>query len=145
MTLALTGCPPPPVDPVFPEDYRSSYELVRDCRLSIEHDLVRIQVWANDIARDAYVNRDAELPDGSILVKEEFDGDDVGCADPMIGWTVMRREAGFSPSIGDWHWQTLNEEQVVIEDGRISECYMCHDMCDDDEDDEGFDWTCAVP
>lgn len=129
----------PPVEPAFPDDYRTSYTMVRDCRRSIEHDLVFVRVWADPTAAETYLSRDGSLPDGSVIVKEEFD--DEGCTD-LIGFTVMQRQQGFAPASGDWRWQEVTADRTVVTDGVRAECFLCHEAC---EPPEGFDWTCAVP
>lgn len=139
--LLATGCPEPPepVDPIFPEDYRGFYTMVRDCRRSIEHDLVFVQVWADPTSVDAYVTREGSFPDGSLIVKEEFR--DEACSD-MVGWAVMRREVGYAPEAGDWHWQEVADDRTVVLDGHLVDCFLCHEDCG--RPPEGFDWTCAV-
>lgn len=138
----VTGCPTPepPVDPIFPENYASEWTMVRDCRRSIEHDLSFVQVWADPVAAAAYTSREGTFPNGSLIVKEEFD--DPGCTD-LSGWTVMRREADFAPAAGDWRWQEVAADRTVVDDGSIFRCFSCHEDCGEPPD--GFDWTCAVP
>ncbi|MBX3271545.1 MAG: cytochrome P460 family protein [Sandaracinaceae bacterium] len=144
LAAALSGCPGEPpgpaIDPLFPVDYASTWTEVRDCRLSVEHTLVHVRVWANPVALGAYERRDAPFPDGSILLKEEFT--DSGCTE-RSGWTVMAREAGFAPTLGDWHWQDVLPDRRVVSDGTVSTCFQCHEDCGVAPD--GHDWTCAVP
>jgi hypothetical protein len=169
LCVFLTGCPPPcggegedccednecsaglacaastmtceDVEPLFPASYRDEYTMVRDCRTSIEHDLVSVRVWANPAATGPYQTRTGELPDGALLVKEEYS--DRECTD-LIGFTVMRREAGYAPAEGDWHWQSVAFDRNVVEDGVIFECFACH-LEDCGLPPEGFDGTCAIP
>jgi len=131
--LLTARCTPPPdgggndgTEPVFPTNYRSVFAEVRDCRLGIEHGGVMFRVYANEIARDAYLDNQDPLPVGSVLVKEEFDGP--GCTDDsdLFQWRVMRKEApGFDPDDGDWHWQRVLADRRVVEDTKAS-CIRCH-------------------
>ena len=135
---ALDGCPP--VDPVFPANYRSTFSEVRGCRLSIEHGGVSIRVLANPIAEEGYLFEDNPLPVGSIVVKEEFDGPDCSHDNELVRWRVMRKEApGYSPAGGDWHWQRLDKKRGVVEDGAVEICARCHLACKD------RDFTCTDP
>ncbi|GIW41420.1 MAG: hypothetical protein KatS3mg076_1997 [Candidatus Binatia bacterium] len=112
-------------EPVFPEDYRSTFVEVRDCRFSIEHGGVSVRVLANPIAVQAYLNETSPLPVGSVVVKEEFAGPD--CTDEnLVGWRAMRKEApGFDPEDNDWHWQWLDAERRIRTEDKTP-CVACH-------------------
>lgn len=86
-----------------------------------------------------YTTRAAPFPDGAVIVKQEH-ADDT-CTD-VIGWTAMRREAGFDPENGDWHWQNVELDRSVSEDGRVQRCQSCHAGCGIAPD--GHDGTCSV-
>jgi hypothetical protein len=120
---ALLSCP------IFPADYRSDYVEVRECVKSIEHSdhgQVNVRVYANRIAADAYLANAPTLPVGSVVVKEEFSGDD--CCDDarLVRWRAMRKEEpGFDPADGDWHWQWVAASHKVVFDDK-STCIGCH-------------------
>ncbi len=133
------GSEPPPADPLFPADYAATFTEVRDCRTSADHDLTHVRVFADPVALDAYTTRGEPLPDGSLLVKEEHA--DETCTD-LVGFAVMMREEGYDPDRGDWHWQKLDADRRVTQDGRLERCGGCHSLC---EEPSGFDWTCAEP
>lgn len=139
---SLSGCPEPApaVDPLFPEAYQTDWTMVRGCRRSIEHDFAYVQVWANEAAAAVYQAREGTLPEGSTLLKEEFDDEE--CTD-LIGFTLMRREEGFAPTKGDWHWQEVTFDREVVLDGAEFTCFHCHEDCGGM--DTAFDWTCAEP
>ncbi len=87
-----------------------------------------------------YMARDEPFPVGSILLKEEYARDD--CTD-LDGYTVMRREPpGYDPESGDWHWQRLDTNRRVTEDGLVERCRSCHADCGEPPD--GWDGTCAA-
>lgn len=116
----LNGCP------IFPADYRDSYTLVRDCRNSVAHGGVAIRVYANDIAARPYLDGANPLPEGSIVVKEEFSG--LGCDndDELVRWRPMRKEEpGFDPEDGDWHWQWVDRGGQVRFNDKTT-CISCH-------------------
>ena len=132
--LALSGCPSPEAEPVFPADYESSYVEVRDCRRSPEHELAYIRVLASPDAAPVYTSRVGDFPEGAVILKEEHAS---AACDDRIGWTAMRREGG------DWRWQEVAPDRVVIEDGAVERCASCHARCVDGT--QGYQGTCAEP
>ena len=128
--------------PLFPlADYAASYQVVRDCRTSIDHDLSHVRVLASPEAVGAYTLRNEQFPVGAILVKEQYADD--GCTE-LEGFSVMKREPnGYAPGAGDWHWQRVSKGGSVELDGKLPTCTGCHKGCGVPPD--GHDWTCAVP
>jgi hypothetical protein len=135
----LSGCEDEPAPaPLFPEDYAETYRLVRNCRSSIDHDLVYIEVLVNPAAESAYVDGVYPFAPGTTLVKREHA--DAACSQ-RVGFTAMRRlEAGASPDGADWEWQELDAERNVIETGALPQCVGCHQSCT-----EGRDLACTDP
>lgn len=151
--LALAACGddeaaappvPPPVmaEPLFPANFLETFQEVRNCRPSSEHDLGRVRVYADARAESTYATREGEFEEGATLVKEEYDGTDSECAGPVTQWTVMQRlAAGSSPDTLDWRWQRVGTTRdVVSQDDR--RCAGCHTACNAPD---GFSNTCAVP
>lgn len=143
---AVASCGPEPTTPtsLVPSDYATRFVEVRRCRSTVEHqpnpsgDVVRnIRVWINPESAQAYINNAATLPAGTVVVKEEYGGS-CNAAD-LLAWTVMRKEAGFDPPRGDWHWQRVRARAGVAEDGRVTRCISCHDTtaC------RARDWQCT--
>jgi len=118
------GCPQ--IDLIFPADYRASFTEVRTCRIGLEHDSYRVRAWANEMAVQPYLDHQNPLPEGSIVIKEEFDGNDCSDDSKLVRWSVMRKEApGFDPVDADWHWQRVRRDGSVIADGKAT-CVGCH-------------------
>lgn len=133
------GCEGEGEAPVFSEDYASTYQEVRDCRRSPDHDLNYIRVLASPEALEAYQGRAQPFPVGAIVLKEEY-ADDT-CQD-LDGFTVMRKEAaGYAPGSGDWSWQRVSADLEVEPIDEVR-CIGCHSLC---APPEGYDFTCAVP
>ena len=139
VNVALAGCPvetPTPVptatptggvDPIFPADYRDTFVEVRDCRLSIEHGGVSIRVLANPIAAEPYLRDQNPLPEGSIVIKEEYAGADCRRDADLVRWRAMRKEApGFDPEDGDWHWQWVDAPSRRVRFDDKETCIGCH-------------------
>lgn len=140
LVLSLAACSDEPA--LFPSDYAKTYQEVRNCRQSNEHE-GRIRVLASPEALDRYVDRTGPIPVGGILLKESYDELDILCEEPIQSYTVMQRlETGSSPDTLDWKWQRVNAD--FVEDGtELEKCVSCHTDCSGDV--EPFDATCTVP
>src|SRR5258708_39513302 len=65
-----------------------------------------ISVLASRVAAELYGQLQNPRPAGSIVVKEEYNGVDCSAAG-LVSWSAMRKEPGFDPVDGDWHWQRV--------------------------------------
>lgn len=127
------------MEPLFPEDFAATYQEVRNCRRSGDHDLNYIRILASPDAFDPYQGRTAPFPVGAVVLKPEYA--DEQCTD-LAGFTVMRKEpAGFDPEIGDWSWQRLTADREVLPVDE-QRCIGCHRVC---VAPMGYDFTCAEP
>jgi hypothetical protein len=125
-------------EPLFPADY-ATYQEVRDCRPSGDHDLQSVRVLADPAALAPYRDRLAPFPAGAIVLKEQYDFGDPTCAGDIVQWTVMvKDDAG---PIG-WRWQRVDAARHVVSEDD-SRCYGCHTDCGVAPD--GYLGTCAVP
>jgi len=126
-TAIPTATPTGGVDPIFPADYRDTFQEVRDCRLSTEHGGVNIRVLTNAIAVEPYLRDANPLPLGSIVIKEEYSGSDCSNDNDLVRWRVMRKEApGFDPDDGDWHWQWVDAPSRHVRFDDKDTCISCH-------------------
>ena len=145
---ALLGCSDDSgddaVDPlVFPADYAATYREVRDCRFSLEHDLVRVRVLAAPDALAAYTGRAAPFPAGAVVLKEQYAEDDLTCAGPIVSFTVMQKLApGSAAATLDWTWQETGADRRTVATNP-TRCIRCHTGCG--KPPEGYDATCAIP
>ena len=129
--------------PVFAADYAKTYQEVRNCRRSFEHDVVRVRVLAAPEALAPYTTRNQPFPTGAIVLKEEYDEGDDACAGPIVKFTVMQKlDAGSSPVTLDWRWQEVNADRETVAMD-VTGCTRCHSECEQPPD--GFDGTCAMP
>ena len=138
ITLMLAGCPPPAPSgdagvPFFPADYATSFNEVRNCRRSPDHDLSYVRVLASPEAESTYTTRVGEFAEGAVLVKPEY-ADDL-CRD-LVGITTMRFTAG------SWEFQETDVMGRVISTDTLR-CIGCHAGCGVPPD--GYMGTCAVP
>ena len=108
----------------LPLDYQSTYHKVRSCRLVTAHDSHYEVVFANDVASDPYSTASYPLPVGSVVVAEEHG--DPSC-NSLVGFKLMAKEnAGYDSAAGDWHWQELDANQRIVQDGHLTKCSSCH-------------------
>jgi hypothetical protein len=129
-------------EPLFPADYAASYTEVRGCRPSTEHELHNIRVLADAAALAAYRDRQSDFPEGSVVLKEEYDFADSTCSGQVERWTLMARLAsGSSPQTLDWHWQDMDGERRVVSEND-TRCIGCHQGCGNLP--EGYQGTCTV-
>jgi hypothetical protein len=147
VTAACAGCGSDgdAPDPIFPVDYAATYQEVRNCRFSLDHDLVRMRIVVSPDALAPYMNRTDPFPTGAIVLKEEFDGSDEDCTGDLIGFTVMRKlDVGTAAADLDWEWQETDEAFVPVPANvaNIPRCVMCHTDCGTIEN-GGYDGTCA--
>ena len=128
---------------VFPADYAQTYQQVRGCRFSIEHNLVHIRVLASPDALVPYMGRTRPFPTGSIVLKEQYGEDDTTCAGPIETFTVMQKlDVGSAPETLDWTWQEVNRAIEVLPTS-VKRCVDCHTDCGTAP--EGYDGTCTLP
>lgn len=131
------------VQPVFPADYETTYTEVRDCRTSGDHDLNHIRVLADQAALGPYLDHDAPFPEGSVIIKEEYDFGDNDCTGDIKQWTVMQRlPNGTSTETLDWYWQRVDASRNVLGEN-TPRCWGCHSLCTPDVG--GYDFTCTLP
>ena len=118
-------------------DYQTTYVPVRSCRLAIGHGSSSIVVLASSAAESDYLLGTGPLPQGSVIVAVESDKAD--CSD-LTGYTLMFKDVpGYDPTAGDWHWQQLDDQRDVLQDGRLQTCISCHTQCNRN------DYTCSPP
>jgi hypothetical protein len=129
-------------DAVFPADYAATYQQVRNCRRSLEHDLMTIRVRAAPDALTPYTDRATPFPTGAVVLKEQYGGDDTTCSKPIEFFTVMVKLApGSSPATLDWQWQKVDADRNVVSES-VTGCVRCHEAC---VPPDGYDSTCTVP
>jgi hypothetical protein len=129
-------------DPVYPADYATTYQQVRNCRMSLEHDLHYIRVLASPDAVGPYMNRTDPFPLGAIALKEEYAEDDTTCSGPLEFITVMEKlDVGSSTATLDWHWQKVDANRKTLTHDE-KRCINCHTAC---QAPDYYDSTCTQP
>ncbi len=140
-TLLLSGCfqdSAPLHSDFLPLDYQTKFLTVRNCRLVVAHDNNYLKVWANAIAADPYTNAVYPLPQGGVVVAEHHGGDP-GCGSVNGYYLMAKEQPGYYGGGGDWHWQDLDANQRVAQDGKLQSCASCHAAC------AASDYLCSPP
>jgi hypothetical protein len=107
------------VDPVFPADY------------------------ADPRSAPTYLARDAEFPDGTLFVKEQYDFGDPDCTGPIVQWTTALKTTEASTDQLGFRWQRVSAARAVVSEDD-ARCYGCHSNCIDPTM-NGYLYTCSQP
>jgi hypothetical protein len=85
-----------------------------------------ISVYVNPVGRDAMMSqREPKFPEGSMIVKEKFDGADA--KKPEMLTAMIKRSKGFNPESGDWEYFVLDGAASQIDErGKLERCSTCH-------------------
>lgn len=142
MLLCGSGCGPEPEPDPFPEGFPEEWTEARvPCRLSHDHDLTYIRVFADELAYAPYTTFESPYPPGARILKALYY--DEQCEE-LLGYVTMEKlAAGESPDHFDWRWREFNAEGVENDDRRRipDTCIDCHAWhCP--EPPYGWDLTC---
>jgi hypothetical protein len=120
----------------FPENFRSSYKKLHDCKKSAhpsgQHVVTwmspdGLATWAKVADAPAGSTDEVVVPEGMVLVKVQYD--DAKCED-LESFTVMRKLApGAAPAAGDWLWQQVDADGECLNCDNGSGCAGCHAPC----------------
>lgn len=80
-----------------------------------------LKLYANEIAVRA-AEQGKTLPDGAILVKENYADD----RETLAAVTPMYKVEGYNPSAGDWFWAKYGPDGKVMAEGKVQGCIECH-------------------
>jgi hypothetical protein len=121
---------------VLPTDYRTRFVQVRGCRPSLDH-MMSIVVRTPPNLALVYDDGPYPFPADSLVVAEQYQD---GSCMSLFGYVVMKKEPGYDPANGDWHWYVLDDNLHVQEGGKITRCTKCHRDCS-----KARDHVCAQP
>ena len=78
-------------------------------------------VYANDVAMKGFAAKSSPMPNGTLIVKENFTADSI----PQ-GMTIMYKKAGYNPEAGDFFWLKVDANMKVQAEGKVAGCISCH-------------------
>lgn len=78
-------------------------------------------VYVNKLAMKAFKDKAGALPDGAIIVKENY------MPDGKLGAvTVMSKKKGYNPEAGDYLWLKYGADMKIQAEGKAAPCIKCH-------------------
>jgi hypothetical protein len=80
-----------------------------------------LTTYVNDQALDAIEGRKGVMPDGAIIVKENYRPDKT-----LETISVMKKVEGYNPQAKDWFWVEYKPNGEVEEEGKVFSCIGCH-------------------
>jgi cytochrome P460 len=80
-----------------------------------------LTTYVNALAQDALTNGADRMPEGAIIVKENYGPDQ-----KLMAATVMEKVPGYDPNNGDWFWAKYGADGKAEVSGRVDMCYGCH-------------------
>jgi hypothetical protein len=81
-----------------------------------------LMLYANDIAIDAVKAGKVTMPNGAILVKENYGKD----KKTLMSLTPMYKIDGYNPEGGNWYWAKYGPKGKVEAAGKLKGCIGCH-------------------
>jgi hypothetical protein len=87
-----------------------------------------LTTYVSDTTLEALENRTGQLPDGAIVVKENYSPEK-----ELAAVTVMYRKAGYNPESGDWFWLKYDPSGEILAEGRVEGCINCHKAVEDND------------
>jgi hypothetical protein len=88
-----------------------------------------LKLYANDIAINAVKAGMKTMPDGAILVKENYGKDQK----TLMAVTPMYKVPGYNPDAGDWFWGKYGPDGEVMAAGKLKGCIQCHAAVKDND------------
>ncbi len=80
----------------------------------------------NDVALAVADEFPGQMPDGSIIVKENYMSEDTANPGPVAALTVMYKVNGYNPEGSDWFWLKVSPAGEVEAEGKLAGCMGCH-------------------
>lgn len=80
-----------------------------------------LTTYLNGPAADALASGAGTMPDGAIVVKDNYAPDST-----LAAHTVMYKVDGYDPEHADWFWAKYGADGEVQASGRIASCAECH-------------------
>ncbi|OOZ40061.1 hypothetical protein BOW53_09190 [Solemya pervernicosa gill symbiont] len=104
--------------------YRSHWDLwpgKGEKYKGIEPHGLLLTTYLNGPAIDALKMKRGAMPDGSIIIKENYMPDG-----KLAAITTMYKVKGYNPDQGDWYWVKYDPKGKVLKEGKPAGCIGCH-------------------
>jgi hypothetical protein len=106
------------------QDYQEAWELwpgKGELYEGTEPHGMLLTTYLNQAALEALNDKAGSMPDGAIIVKENYMPD--GTYDAM---TVMYKVQGYNPDHNDWFFTKIGADGKVQAEGQVEGCQACH-------------------
>lgn len=80
-----------------------------------------LTTYVNALALDALRNGAGVMPEGAVIVKENYTPDGT-----LAALTVMKKVAGYAAEHADWFWAKYFPDGTAEASGRVEMCQVCH-------------------
>jgi hypothetical protein len=80
-----------------------------------------LTTYVNDKALEAIEQRKSIMPDGAIIVKDNYRADKT-----LESISVMKKVEGYNPQANDWFWAEYKPNGEIEEEGKVFNCIGCH-------------------
>lgn len=80
-----------------------------------------LTTYVSPLALDALTSGSPMMPEGAIIVKENYAPDST-----FMAVTAMHKVAGYDPEHNDWFWAKWDTAGVAEVSGRVEMCATCH-------------------
>jgi len=137
MVVLAAGCSPKQTEVSSPGTDFRDFSLATSRPYHTPEDAVAHRdTWhnirVNDVGIDSYLGRNATVPVGTVVIKEDFANAD-GAPGDFQKYLVMAKMApGYDPDNGDWYYSVRMPDDQPVEmngmkmEGRIPMCVGCH-------------------
>lgn len=86
-----------------------------------------VRIYVNDTGLQAADSFDGALPEGTIIVKENYTGASPDSPGDLDALTIMYKVDGFNAEGGDWFWVKAKPDGSTIDaEGAVAGCIGCH-------------------
>ena len=105
-------------------DYQESWELwpgLGEKYQGGEPHGMLLTTYLNPAAYDALDGKEGVMPDGAIIIKENYTPEG-----KLAASTVMYKKSGYNPTHNDWFWVKALADGTVEKEGMVEGCQNCH-------------------
>lgn len=87
-----------------------------------------LTTYVNDTGMFGIRGKTGTMPEGTIIVKENYDMDK-----KYNALSVMYKVKGYNPAAADWFWAKYDKDGKVLAAGRAEACIKCHEKKKDND------------
>lgn len=89
------------------------------------HSMV-VKIFVNDIGLSVASRFPGEMPEGTIIAKDNYMGKTVDDPGMLGAVTIMYKVKGYNPEGNDWFWAKIKPDGTVDAAGKPAGCIGCH-------------------